>query len=153
MSFLAILVGGGFALLFSFVFFMRALRGLREVGRALQRSTAPPDGPEPTMEDVGRLVREGRKIDAIRLYRDLTDTSLKDAKAAVEQMIAMGEFPTTPTEPPPDVLASLKGDQEFLALIRAGQKIDAIKLYRERTGVGLLQARQGVERLEKEIGD
>ena len=39
------------------------------------------------------------------------------------------------------------GDQEILALLREGQKIAAIKLYREREGVGLKEAKDAVEAL------
>jgi ATP-dependent Clp protease ATP-binding subunit ClpC len=37
------------------------------------------------------------------------------------------------------------GWEELFALLRRGRKIDAIKLYRERTGVGLREARDAVE--------
>lgn len=36
-----------------------------------------------------------------------------------------------------------------LALVRAGQKISAIKLYREQTGAGLAEAKTAVEALEE----
>jgi hypothetical protein len=38
------------------------------------------------------------------------------------------------------------GMQDIRDLAAAGQKIEAIKLYRERTGVGLAQAKNAVER-------
>ncbi|MBG6094772.1 ribosomal protein L7/L12 [Nocardioides luteus] len=36
---------------------------------------------------------------------------------------------------------------EVVALVRAGKKIEAIKVYREATGVGLVEAKNAVERL------
>lgn len=36
---------------------------------------------------------------------------------------------------------------EVVALARAGKKIEAIKVYREATGAGLLEAKEAVERL------
>jgi len=36
---------------------------------------------------------------------------------------------------------------EVAALARAGKKIEAIKVYREATGAGLLEAKEAVERL------
>ncbi|MER6971668.1 ribosomal protein L7/L12 [Nocardioides sp. NPDC000445] len=36
---------------------------------------------------------------------------------------------------------------EVVALVRAGKKIEAIKVYREATGAGLLEAKVAVERL------
>jgi ribosomal protein L7/L12 len=38
-------------------------------------------------------------------------------------------------------------DKQISDLVRSGQKIDAIKLYREQTGVGLKEAKDYVERL------
>ena len=38
-------------------------------------------------------------------------------------------------------------DEKVLELMRAGQKIEAIKLYREQTGVGLKEAKDYVESL------
>jgi len=35
-------------------------------------------------DDVARLVREGRKIDAIKRYREITGLGLKEAKDAVD---------------------------------------------------------------------
>lgn len=32
------------------------------------------------------LVREGKKVEAIKVYRQLTDADLKEAKEAVERM-------------------------------------------------------------------
>ena len=39
-------------------------------------------------------------------------------------------------------------DEEIRALIRQDRKIDAIKLVRERTGLGLAEAKDAVEALE-----
>lgn len=39
-------------------------------------------------------------------------------------------------------------EEEVRALVRQGRKIDAIKLYREHTGLGLREAKDAVEALE-----
>lgn len=41
----------------------------------------------------------------------------------------------------------LPRQDEVVALVRAGKKIEAIKVYREATGSGLLEAKEAVERL------
>ncbi|MFI5621941.1 ribosomal protein L7/L12 [Nocardioides sp. NPDC051685] len=41
----------------------------------------------------------------------------------------------------------LPRQDEFVALVRAGKKIEAIKVYREATGVGLAEAKRAVEQL------
>lgn len=43
---------------------------------------------EPGLERVAALLREGKKIEAIKVYRQLTDAGLKEAKEAVERMDA-----------------------------------------------------------------
>ncbi|GAA2303677.1 hypothetical protein SVIO_082930 [Streptomyces violaceusniger] len=41
---------------------------------------------EPGLERVVALARAGKKIEAIKVYRQLTDADLKEAKEAVERM-------------------------------------------------------------------
>ena len=48
--------------------------------------------------------------------------------------------------------ASVAADPEVAALLRAGRKIDAIKLVRERTGVGLKEAKERIDALSVELG-
>jgi ribosomal protein L7/L12 len=43
-------------------------------------------------------------------------------------------------------------ENQLRPLLRAGRKISAIRLYQERTGVSLREARQAVEQLERESG-
>ncbi|MEU2429162.1 ribosomal protein L7/L12 [Streptomyces sp. NPDC007861] len=42
------------------------------------------------LERVAALVREGRKIEAIKVYREITDAGLKEAKDAVDRIEAGG---------------------------------------------------------------
>lgn len=57
------------------------IRRLRESGEY------PPAG-RGTMEDVERLVRLGRKIEAIKLYREIHGVDLKAAKSAVDAIVS-----------------------------------------------------------------
>lgn len=41
---------------------------------------------DPRMDEVVALVRDGRKIQAIKAYRDITGAGLKEAKEAVERI-------------------------------------------------------------------
>jgi ribosomal protein L7/L12 len=43
-------------------------------------------------------------------------------------------------------------DREAAGLVRAGNKIEAIRVYRELTGAGLAEAKAAVERLERGEG-
>jgi ribosomal protein L7/L12 len=94
------------------------------------------------------LVRGGRKIEAIKLYRDVTGAGLKEAKDAVEALERDG------TVPPKRAGAAGSGvdNAEIRDLLRAGQKIRAIKLYRERTGTGLADSKNAVEAMARAEG-
>jgi len=103
-----------------------------------------------TYDDVAALAGAGRKIEAIKLYRELAGVGLKEAKEAVEAIeagrtpppvaVSPAAAPSHP-EPPADLEA------ECRRLYRAGKAIAAIKLYREHTGVGLKEAKEAVEAL------
>lgn len=47
-------------------------------------STPAPSAPTVTFEDVKNFLRQGRKIDAIKAFRQLTNASLYDAKHQVD---------------------------------------------------------------------
>ena len=42
---------------------------------------------DPRMDEVVALLRDDRKIQAIKVYREITGAGLKEAKDAVEQLI------------------------------------------------------------------
>jgi len=90
------------------------------------------------------LLCDGRKIEAIKLYRDLTGAGLKEAKDAVEALERDGSLPTRD--------ASSGDDPDVLELLRAGQKIRAIKLYRDKTGAGLAESKNAIETLARKNG-
>jgi ribosomal protein L7/L12 len=48
------------------------------------------DPAAPDLREIDALLREGRKIQAIKAYRDLTGAGLKDAKEAVERLPGNG---------------------------------------------------------------
>ncbi len=108
--------------------------------------------PQDSFEQFARLVREGRKIDAIRLYRQETGASLVEAKTAIEGGTAAST--TSDLEHKVDLLLAKFGvthgddtDDEIAEMARSGRKIEAMRLYRERTGTGLAEAKAAVEGL------
>lgn len=44
------------------------------------------DPTSPDLREIDALLREGKKIQAIKVYRDLTGAGLKEAKEAVERL-------------------------------------------------------------------
>ena len=97
------------------------------------------DADNPDFEaELWTLLAEGRKIDAIKRYREQTGAGLAEAKQAVEAL-ERGE------PPPAGDRADSSLEAEVLALLEQGRKIKAVKLYREQTGVGLKEAKDAVE--------
>ena len=114
------------------------LRRCRNCGAELPEPAGPAMRTDDDLEErVRSLMDEGQKIEAIKLYRERTGAGLKDSKDAVEA-IGRGQGPP-----------SRQDDRDFrdevVSLLERGQKIGAIKLYRERTGVGLKEAKDAVE--------
>lgn len=90
--------------------------------------------------DIALLLQQGRKIEAIKLYRERTGVGLAEAKDAVEAM-------ETGQEPPVGRVIDPAWEAESISLLERGQKIEAIKLYRQRHDVGLKEAKEAVETL------
>lgn len=93
-------------------------------------------------QEIAALLGEGRKIEAIALLRQHTGMGLAEAKAAVERLT--GEAgPASPAETPPPPRAL---DADVQALVDQGKLIAAIKLLRERRGLGLKEAKDEIDR-------
>ncbi len=85
------------------------------------------------------LVNAGQKIEAIKRLREATGMGLSEAKDSVDRLVER------------EALTDSKLDEESLeevrTMLRRGQKIEAIKLYREMTGLGLADAKRAVEEM------
>jgi ribosomal protein L7/L12 len=108
---------------------------------------AAPGTGERNMEEVWRLIMAGQKINAIKAYRQITGTGLKEAKAAVDHMTT-GTKGALPQEQPAQRESDLVDPEKLQRLIREGHKIEAIKYFRQQRGVGLKEAKDAVDWLE-----
>jgi ribosomal protein L7/L12 len=107
---------------------------------SVRERAAVPTAGEAVRQEVGRLLARDRKLDAIKLMREKSGLGLKEARNAVE---LMEKLPAS-APPPPGLVATIRRAQELVA---KGQKIQAIKLIREQTGMGLKEAKDLVDRL------
>src|SRR5258708_4993884 len=116
--------------------------------------------PEEKMVVLADLISRGKKIEAIALYRELTGLGLKEAKNeidALEVSLAGGTQGRRAADPEgermPGAIAPLPADKmtALSALIFQRRKIEAIKLYREWTGLGLKEAKDQVEAWEASL--
>ena len=98
----------------------------------------------PTSKDqlppqVQAALRAGRAVEAIKLLREATGLGLKEAKDRIDAEGQHGspaaQYPQMPGTLPVQVVEAM----------RAGNKIEAIRLLREQTGMGLKEAKEAVE--------
>jgi ribosomal protein L7/L12 len=99
-------------------------------------------------EELQRLLHERQTIRAIKLYRDETKATLKEAKCAIEMM----QDETSVTQRRAKIAESNSADlKEVWYQLQEGNKIKAIKVYREITGVGLREAKEAVDGMAEGI--
>jgi ribosomal protein L7/L12 len=92
---------------------------------------------------IAQLLGQGKKIEAIKAYREFTGVSLEEAKNALEKYGGLMDRVTAAT-----------GFSEWTtidALIRAGNKIEAIKQYRQISGADLKESKEAIDERESEI--
>jgi ribosomal protein L7/L12 len=97
--------------------------------------------------EVAMLLAKGGKMEAIKLMREKKGLPLAAAREAVET-ICREEAIVTPA---PGLMATIQRAQqmseEVQRLAATGRKIEAIKLLREKGGLGLKEAKELVDRL------
>lgn len=95
---------------------------------------------------IRAAIASGAKIEAIKIYREASGAGLAEAKRFVEDL----EAGRTPGAPPVDSATNDDIDQ-IQAAVFAGDRIQAIKLYRASTGEGLKESRDFILALESEL--
>ena len=99
------------------------------------------------------LLQSKKKIQAIKLYRQVTGADLTQAREAVERIeMAMVAGNLTSDMLPFAATPSFGAGQGMMSeieqLIVQRRKIEAIKLYRQMTGASLIEAKEQIDRLE-----
>lgn len=102
------------------------------------------------LDDIRALIAAGKKIEAIKCYRELSGCDLRTAKDAVEAMEAGGE-PTAPVIAPASGPLTPAQIELIRNLALQGNQIEAIKRYRTWTGAGLRDAKLAVDALVGEV--
>ena len=97
------------------------------------------------LAELQALLDDGRKIEAIKRYREATGAGLAAAKEGVEAL-EKGESPSV------EKVADSSLESEIVSLLQGEKKIEAIKLYRQRTGTGLKEAKDAVEAIAANHG-
>lgn len=111
------------------------------------KAAAAPGVAATLTSQVKELLAQGRKIDAIKLMRETNGLSLEAARDSVEAIGKHGR----PTLGELGMMSTVRLAQELgnevHHLVAQGDKIEAIRLVRDRTGLGLKEAKELVDRL------
>lgn len=109
---------------------------------------SPADSPDldALSDEVLNLLEDGRKIEAVKRYREVTGQGLREAKDAVEGLEA-GRPLTALGSVNPVAGTNAAWEGTVLRLLQEGKKIEAIRIYRETHGCGLKDAKEAVEAL------
>ena len=135
------------------VFFILRAISVRKVGRGSGKMMEQPRvmhsvSSENADEYLRELIKENRLIEAIKLVRLKTGMGLKEAKDYVEELKAgknvspLSERDQTTSEEKENF------KKEVVRLAASGHKIEAIKVLRHATGIGLKEAKDYVENLK-----
>ena len=102
---------------------------------------------EDQIEQIRGQLRAGRKLVAVKLCKDWTGCSLVEAKNYVESIQADSSAGSS------EFGSELESDRmdEILDAIQQGSKLNAVKLYKDSTGSSLLESKEFIERLMKEL--
>ncbi len=114
---------------------------------------------EGRLVEITGYLQAGKKINAIKVYREVTGAPLAEAKDAVDRLDMVLKMYGTMVVGDAIMEAAQQGMQmnvdmqsilltEMAYLISQKKKIQAIKLFRERTGLGLEEGKAAADRIE-----
>ena len=93
-------------------------------------------------DHIRKALEQGRKIEAIKQLREAEGLGLKEAKDIIDQYEGK-----TPRE-----FSGVLSDPASVAeALQGGHKILAIKRLREQTGMGLKEAKEAIESMQKDL--
>jgi ribosomal protein L7/L12 len=101
------------------------------------------------LEELRPLLQNGKIIEAIKRSRERLGVGLKEAKDAVDELRAQLALSPIPDFRPKDRVTDHELLEEVKRLVKRGQVLDAIKLYRQRNEVGLMEAKKAVLELAR----
>ncbi len=105
--------------------------------------------PRASLDEVRRLAQNGNLIEAIRRYREIYGVGLKEAKDAVDALSAGKVIEVHRVfSGPLNAEETSRVLDEVKELLRSGDKIAAIKRFREVNDVSFTQAKDVVDQLE-----
>lgn len=99
--------------------------------------------PKPLPPQVIAALQQGKLIEAIRLLRAAGGIDLKQAKEAIEKHLDRSKVAKATVG---TALTSLFQFPAVADALKKGDKIEAIRILREKTGLGLKEAKDAIDR-------
>ena len=118
------------------------------MGRAKSAPSVKPEHIADAIHDplVQQAMKNGRKIEAIKQYRELTGSGLKESKQVIDYVMAGGEIGKKKRAAPNlDAAAGVRD------LLNEGRRDEAVDLYARFAGVDSYTARDAVDEIEREL--
>ena len=97
--------------------------------------------------DIQSEIEANRKINAIKLYREMTGQGLKEAKEAIEYAMEQG----IPKKGKQSDLPSGMSDAGIRDLIAEGKIEEAIEIYRQFAGVDKFSAEEAIKDIQRDM--
>ncbi|MBL8933135.1 MAG: hypothetical protein JNM69_01200 [Archangium sp.] len=98
--------------------------------------------------ELVELLKSGHFIAALKHYREKNGVGLAEAKAAIDAWRAQAGH----HEQAAQAVETAVTDPQIVAAIRKGKIIEAIKLYRAKTGVSLQDAKEAIDTWRRQLG-
>lgn len=94
-----------------------------------------------------RLLEDGHYVAAMQRYRKQHGVGVEEAKAALDALRAKSEVGDSVA----DAVEAIATDPQIVAAIRRGKIVEAIKLYRAKTGLGLQDAKAAIDEWRRRL--
>lgn len=99
-----------------------------------------------------QLIEDGHLIQAVKRYRGTHGVGLAEAKQAFEAWRHRSTLNQRVAEVAEHVVEVVADDAHIVGAIKAGKFIEAIKLYRAKTGVSLQDAKAAIDEWRRQLG-
>lgn len=112
---------------------------------------------EKVIEEIIQLVKEGRKVEAIKLAREKLNVELQDAKNLVDALDNGGETNfsvNSNVSVEVDTSTSTSGnlsDKEIEKLLNETSKLNTVKIVKETNDISLKEAKEYVDRIANNL--
>lgn len=107
------------------------------------------DNPGFDIIEIHQLVKSGKKLEAVKLVKDATGWGLKEAKDYIDNLGGAIDFANTKSNvyESRDVNGLNIDLEPVKELLRNGRKLEAIKYFRDQSGLGLKESHEFIEQM------